>query len=62
MNPDEEEIKYLQSQVRALEKKLRDRFHDIVRIMDLAQYEHSFSDPVFLELEKLYNDETNWSI
>jgi hypothetical protein len=62
MNPDYEEIKYLQSQVRALEKKLRDLFYDVESIMYLAQSEHSPSESVCAELKKLCDDSTRWTI
>lgn len=62
MNEYLEEITYLQKQINALNKKLRDRYHDFVRIMDTAQYEHSFEDKVYLELKEVVEDPTRWNI
>ena len=62
MNEYLEEISYLQKQINALNKKLKDRHYDFIRIMDTAQYEHSFEDKVYLKLKEVVEDPTRWSI
>jgi hypothetical protein len=58
----EQELEALYGHCDGLEKKLRDIKFRISNIANECQYEHSLSDPIYICLRSLLEDDTAWEL